>query len=79
MVKRCAWGTCNSDTRYPERTPGVQFYPFPKPKTKSERCLAWIRRCNRPADQLNVANINKHKYLYSKGKATSRPMSTCIN
>ena len=30
-VKRCAWGTCNIDSRYPERCTGIKFIPFVKP------------------------------------------------
>ena len=52
MVKRCAWGTCNSDTRYPERLvnkegKSVRFYSFPPLKKQGERRKAWIRACCR--------------------------------
>ncbi|XP_056109207.1 uncharacterized protein LOC130087032 [Rhinichthys klamathensis goyatoka] len=44
MVKRCACGTCNSDTRYPERLgDGVYFLPFPKPHLNRDKCLLWIQ------------------------------------
>lgn len=43
MVKRCAGGTCNSDTRYPERLgDGVYFLPFTKPHLNRDKCLLWI-------------------------------------
>jgi hypothetical protein len=53
MVKRCAWGTCKSDSRYPERllrkTEGitVKFHRFPSEKKHKERREAWIRACCR--------------------------------
>jgi hypothetical protein len=52
MVKRCAWGTCNSDTRYPERLSNkegksIRFYSFPSLKKQEERRKAWIRACCR--------------------------------
>jgi hypothetical protein len=47
MVKRCCWGTCNSDTRYPETVQNVSFIPFPKPKTNFDACPRWIKACGR--------------------------------
>ena len=32
MVKRCCWGTGNSDYRYPERLKGAFFYSFSEAK-----------------------------------------------
>ena len=51
MVKRCAWGTCNSDSRYPERLKlendrTVKFHSFPAVKKYRERREAWIRACS---------------------------------
>ena len=66
MVKRCCWGTCNSDTRYPDRVQNVLFFPFPKPKTNIEVCMRWIKACGRPYDQLNVNKITKDTYVCSK-------------
>ncbi|CAL8293123.1 unnamed protein product [Arctogadus glacialis] len=67
MVKRCAYGVCKSDSRYPKSLAGgVVFFPFPKPKTQQERCLRWIKQCGRPHSQLNVTKINKHAYVCSK-------------
>lgn len=64
MVKRCAYGLCNySNTRYPDRNKGVLFYPFPKPKTNLEKCLRWIKACNRPHEQLNVDKITKNTHV----------------
>ena len=36
VVKRCSWGKCNTDSRYPDRYPGVKFIPFAKPKRQLE-------------------------------------------
>ena len=45
---------------------GVYFIPFPKPKTQLERCKDWIKRCNRPQQQLSVEKIKAHHYVCSK-------------
>ncbi|XP_052252984.1 uncharacterized protein LOC127859521 [Dreissena polymorpha] len=72
MVKRCCYGTCNSDTRYPERLiDGTTFIPFPKPGTSLEKCKRWIRLCGRPHEQLNLEILSdrpkaKHVYVCSK-------------
>ena len=52
MVKRCAWGTCKSDSRYPTRLQkddgtSVSFYSFPSLKKSRERREIWIRPCCR--------------------------------
>ena len=67
-IKRCAWGTCNSDSRYDDRPhmKDVMFYPFPKPKTRLDDCKEWINRCGRPHEQLNVEKINRNTYVCSK-------------
>ncbi|KAI4892062.1 hypothetical protein NFI96_022369 [Prochilodus magdalenae] len=66
MVKRCVWGNCKSDTRYPDRVVGVVFYPFPKPKTNLQKCQLWIRLCGRPQQRLNTNTISKNTYVCSK-------------
>ncbi|XP_077989941.1 uncharacterized protein LOC144444401 [Glandiceps talaboti] len=67
MVKRCAWGLCTSDSRYPSRlVGGVYFVPFPKPKSNLEKCKRWIVLCGRPAHQLSVEKIDHHIYVCSK-------------
>ncbi|XP_062577807.1 uncharacterized protein LOC134239658 [Saccostrea cucullata] len=66
MVKTCAYGKCNSDTRYPERIQGVRFIPFPKPKTQKDKCLRWIRACGRPHYQLNESRIDRHTFICTK-------------
>ena len=52
MVKRCAWGTCKSNSRYPTRLQkddgtSVSFYSFPSLKKSRERREIWIRACCR--------------------------------
>ena len=47
MVKRCAWGTCKSDSRYPARLKkdngtSVSFHSFPSEKKSKERRQIWI-------------------------------------
>ncbi|XP_032427997.1 zinc finger protein 8-like isoform X2 [Xiphophorus hellerii] len=79
MVKRCQWGTCNSDTRYPERLEGgIHFIPFPKPKRSLDKCKRWIKACGRPHTRLNetMINGNYHMFVCTKhfpeGKPTDR-------
>ena len=64
MVKHCAWGTCNSDSRYPERLINsngisVKFYHFPSFKHEKTRREAWTRACCR-ADNFVCT---KHSYI----------------
>ncbi|XP_078621316.1 uncharacterized protein LOC144887790 [Branchiostoma floridae x Branchiostoma japonicum] len=73
MGKVCCFGTCNSDSRYPERVSGVSFYPFPKPKTRMDACMRWIKACGRPHSQLNVTKITKDTYVCSKHFKDGRP------
>ncbi|XP_050395994.1 zinc finger protein 26 [Patella vulgata] len=68
MVKRCSWGTCNSDSRYPERLAGgVTFIPFPKLGRTRDKARRWIRLCGRPYEKLNeeiLAERRKAKHLF---------------
>lgn len=76
-VKKCAWGTCPSNSRYmhTKRMEGVQFYRFPDPRSSCKdsnakvlECKTWIKACGRPRHQLNIDIIiqdyatNKHYY-----------------
>ena len=64
-LKRCAWGPCNSDSRYMKRDymEGVEFYRFPRPvlhdpvNLKTITCREWIKACNRSQEQLNINKI----------------------
>ncbi len=39
MEKRCAWGTCNTDSRYPERIGNIiYFIMFPESKQNRAKC-----------------------------------------
>ncbi|XP_064601271.1 uncharacterized protein LOC135467427 [Liolophura sinensis] len=66
MVKHCSYGTCKSDSRYPEKLGGAKFIPFPKPKSDLQKCLRWIALCRRPHSHLYVEKITKHTYICSK-------------
>ena len=72
MVKRCAYGICNSDTRtLPENT-DVKFIPFPKKKSNLASCLRWIKACGRTSDTKKTRHVvtpdtvTKHTYVCSK-------------
>ena len=71
VVKRCSWGKCNADSRYPDRYPGVKFIPFAKPKRQLEKCLRWIKACGRPYSQLNVEKIHDWTYICSRVSGSS--------
>lgn len=59
MVKTCSWGSCNSDSRYPERLENdMMFLPFLKPKTNPEICLRWIKACG---ETPSAAKHQKHR------------------
>lgn len=39
MPKQCGFVTCKGNSRYPQTSErGVEFLPFPKPKTQEEKC-----------------------------------------
>ncbi|KAL7861002.1 hypothetical protein AOLI_G00173510 [Acnodon oligacanthus] len=73
MVKRCCWGTCDSNTKYPERLDGVFFVPFPKPPKNVEKCKLWIKLCGRPHSLLNISNITRDTYVCSKHFVDGKP------
>ncbi|KAH3846034.1 uncharacterized protein LOC127873593 isoform X1 [Dreissena polymorpha] len=79
MVKRCQWGLCNSDSRYPARlVGGIEFIPFPKPKRDYDKCKRWIKACGRPHEQLNVNTVNDNYNMFvcskhfKEGKPTAQ-------
>ncbi|XP_033729667.1 uncharacterized protein LOC117318834 [Pecten maximus] len=73
MVKRCAWGTCNSDSRYQDRhhMKDVVFYPIPKPKSRREESSKWVHACSRK--NFTVKDVNKHSYACGKHFVDGRP------
>ncbi|KAK7117021.1 hypothetical protein R3I94_022537 [Phoxinus phoxinus] len=77
MVKRCSYGSCNTDSRYPERLGNVQFHPFPKPARNLEKCMKWIGLCGRghqlSLDKLSNHSTAKHIYVCSKHFVDGRP------
>ena len=52
-TKKCSWGTCKSDSRYPDRLKRnssgdkVFFLHFPGAKYHKEKRERWIRACHR--------------------------------
>ena len=66
-TKHCCWGTCNSDSRYPEKLHKSLkemvkldmkiFMPFPKPLQGNER---WINACFR--ENFTVDKIKRNTY-----------------
>ena len=64
IVRRCAWGTCKIDSRYPERLikggKVINFHPFTSEKKFKERRELWIRSCSRADD----FKCTKDNYIY---------------
>ena len=66
-IKRCSWGTCKNDSRYPERMTKnsngdpISFYHFPGPKRSAEKRKRWIDACRRG----DAFNCTKDSYICS--------------
>ena len=66
---RCSWGQCNSDSRYytkREDMKNIFLLAFPAKVRKREKCLQWIKACNRPHSQLNTDKLKDCDYICSK-------------
>ena len=78
-TKHCAYGTCKSDSRYPDRPEmeGVFFIRFPQSKKDPEKCMRWANACSR--QNFSVENVKKDTYICSlhfvggKGPTTDHP------
>ena len=73
MVKRCAWGTCNSDSRYPERLLteeglAVRFHSFPPQKKQNERRQRWILSWRRGDDFVSNFYICSLHFVGKQGQ-----------
>ncbi|KAJ8300498.1 hypothetical protein KUTeg_022017 [Tegillarca granosa] len=66
MVKTCSWGTCNSDSRFPEHFVDVRYILYTKPNIKWEKCARWVKAWGRPQSQLKVTNIGRKMFVCSK-------------
>ena len=77
----CSWGSCNSDSQYGAKSKsprremeGVKFFPFPKPKSRLERCKAWIKACGRK--NFTVVHVTRNSYVCSKHFRDGKPTQT---
>ena len=70
-TKHCIYGTCKSDSRYPDRSgmENVFFLRFPQLKRDQEKCIRWANACSRrDFDASNVKLIlfnEKHLQIIS--------------
>jgi len=65
MVKRCAWGICNTDTRFPESLEGgIRFFPSQN-RSQILTSVVFGLNCMDVLSQLNPSKINKHIFLAS--------------
>lgn len=79
-IYHCCWGLCTNDSRRPDKLPpGCKFIPFPKPKTRLDMCMRWIKACGRPHSQLNVGKITSQHYVCNQVKKirSDRYLATC--
>ena len=65
-TKHCAYGTCNSDSRYGDRTEmkNVFFLRFPQPGKDLEKCARWVKACSRVG--FDVSRVKKDTYICCK-------------
>ena len=65
MVRRCAWGTCRNDERFPHlwkrsaNGDGTFFIRFPSARYEGERRQRWIKACH-PGDNFECT---KNSYI----------------
>ena len=69
--KHCAYGVCNSDSRYRDRPhmKGVDFIYFPQYKKYPEKCARWVKLCGRPTEgyrPFTVSSVTKDTYICTK-------------
>ena len=69
--KHCAYGGCNSDSRYMHmpHMEGVNFVYFPQRKKDPDKCSRWVKLCGRPSEgcrSFTVASITKNTYICTK-------------
>ena len=59
-TKHCCWGTCNADSRYPERlSDGTTFIRFPKPGLIKPNMSEWEKqRENERTEEAKRCNIH---------------------
>ena len=67
-VKHCLWGTCSSDSRFPQFCEGVRFVAFAKPTRTIETFLRWSKACGRPHSQSNVSKIISSFFITRSGR-----------
>ena len=70
-TKHCCWGTCNRDSRFPDKLHkslkeklelGIKiFIPFPKPLQGIERCQRWVNACSR--EDFTINKITRNTYI----------------
>ena len=64
--KRCAWGKCNSDSRYAykDHMKGVNFVNFPSKKKEYDKCRRWANACYRK--DWGVENVTRHTFICTR-------------
>ena len=76
MVKRCAWGIFNCDSRYKENKciKDVTWWPIIKQKTRLRENLQWVKACNRK--HFTVKKVDKHAVACGKHFLEGRHTAT---
>ena len=64
-TEHCAYGICNSDSRYMDRPgmEGVFFIRFPQFKREPDKCSRWAHACRR--ENFNAMSVKKDTYICS--------------
>ena len=81
MVKRCAWGTCKTDSRYPERLikggKVINFHPFPSRKnSKNVGNCGFVLVAGQMT--LNVRRIATYAaYIFGRERADRQRSKSC--
>lgn len=61
--KTCSYGDCRSSSRKLTAFDDIFFVPFVKPLKERQKCLRWVRACNRK--DFKVANVSRYTYICS--------------
>ena len=77
MEHHCAWGLCDSDSRYQDPDNPVTFVSFPDPIFNRERAKTWARLCGRVG--FTVKNITLETKICSRHFSTSEVLNPLLN
>ena len=77
-TKHCLWGSCSSDSRFPQFCEGVRFVPFAKPTRTPETFLRYNKACGRPHSLSTVSKIISF-FITRSGQNFTHERSFCAS